>query len=718
MRTEALLLIATVSLLVTNACSKETPEPPKGEEKVFIAQSGEEDDTKTAFQDDAKSIWWSPYDAICIYYGASDGDKFTATNDTEVAKAEFRGTLTAFTGVSESGDFNYFWAVYPYAAARGCDGNSVTAELSELQTAKAGSFAPNTNIAIAKSPGLALSFFNACAWFRFSLTKEGVKRVIFRGNGNEDIAGTFRISMGDDGRPTAPVITQGKKEIILEMPAHQAFEVGAWYYITLLPQVLENGFTVTLETDSETGSRTVNKIATFVRSKYNNGKEFDKDVVYGPDIVSFADANFKAYCVQNFDTNGDGEISGFEARSVTVIDVCTDNITTLEGISAFSNLETLSATGSTVNSSYTKGLSPTGNPSPAPGISVATGKLTSVDLSGLGKLESIDLSRNQLTALDVSNNTALTTLACESNQLTTLNVSNNPSLESLQCQDNPDLSELWLNTGQEISNLDYDSSVTTIYYSDNVTFADANFKAYCVQNFDTDGDGEISTSEALAVTSIDVCTDNITSLDGIEAFSNLEWLYATGSGYKYKSANGTTFVSGNYSSLPDPEPGYSVATGQLTGVDLSGLNKLGTIDISRNNVITYFKPESCLTLTQISCEYCNITELEVNKNPNLRYLNCNSNQLTSLDVSHNTALNSLNCGSNQLTALDVSHNTALRGLNCHDNQLTALDVSHNTALTYLSCSGNPSLAELWLKTGQEIADLSYDSNITHLYYKP
>ena len=35
MRTEALLLIATVSLLVTNACSKEMPEPQRGEEKVL-----------------------------------------------------------------------------------------------------------------------------------------------------------------------------------------------------------------------------------------------------------------------------------------------------------------------------------------------------------------------------------------------------------------------------------------------------------------------------------------------------------------------------------------------------------------------------------------------------------------------------------------------------------------------------------------------------------
>ena len=299
MRTEALLLIATVSLLVTNACSvKEMPEPQRGEEMVFTAQSGEKDDSKTAFQDDEKSIWWSPYDAICIYYGASDGDKFTATNDTEVAKAEFRGTLTAFTGVSESGDFNYFWAVYPYAAARGCDGNSVTAELSERQIAKAGTFAPNTNISIAKSPGLALSFFNACSWFRFSLKKEGVKRVIFRGNGNEDIAGTFRISMGDDNRPTAPEVILGKKEIILEMPNYESFEVGQMYYITLLPQVFSNGFTVTFETDTETGSRSITSMATYQRSKYNTGQEFDKNVVYGPESgssnqnVVYSDWNF------------------------------------------------------------------------------------------------------------------------------------------------------------------------------------------------------------------------------------------------------------------------------------------------------------------------------------------------------------------------------------------------------------------------------------------
>ena len=295
MRTDTLISFVALSVLVASACSATDSTQPVAfpetsgagtlTELVFTAESGE-DQSKTAFQSDEISIWWSPFDAICIYYGASDGDKFTATNDTEVAKAEFRGTLSAFTGVSETGDFNYFWAVYPYDAAAGCDGNSVVAVLSERQMAKAGSFAPNTNISIAKSPGLALSFFNACSWFRFSLTKEGVKRVTFTGNNNEDIAGSFRISMGDDSRPTAPEVIQGKKEIILELPGYDAFEVGQMYYITLLPQVFNNGFTVTFETDTETGSRSITSKATYARSKYNTGREFDKNVVYGPESGS------------------------------------------------------------------------------------------------------------------------------------------------------------------------------------------------------------------------------------------------------------------------------------------------------------------------------------------------------------------------------------------------------------------------------------------------
>ena len=58
----------------------------------------------------------------------------------------------------------------------------------------------------------------------------------------------------------------------------------------------------------------------------------------------------------------------------------------------------------------------------------------------------------------------------------------------------------------------------------NIDFADANVKALCVANWDTDGDGELSEAEAAAVTSLGgVFTDNsqITSFNELQYFTGL-----------------------------------------------------------------------------------------------------------------------------------------------------------------------------------------------------
>lgn len=57
-----------------------------------------------------------------------------------------------------------------------------------------------------------------------------------------------------------------------------------------------------------------------------------------------------------------------------------------------------------------------------------------------------------------------------------------------------------------------------------ITFADANVKAICVQNWDTDGDGELSEAEAAAVTDLgSVFKENktITSFDELQYFTGL-----------------------------------------------------------------------------------------------------------------------------------------------------------------------------------------------------
>ena len=181
-----------------------------------------------------------------------------------------------------------------------------------------------------------------------------------------------------------------------------------------------------------------------------------------------------------------------------------------------------------------------------------------------------------------------------------------------------------------------------------IPIADANFKAYLVANFDTNGDGEISTTEAKQVTTINVNTDNIYSLDGIEYFTSLTQL----------TCNGTAEL--------DISSGIFIGKGNLTKINLS------------KNIKLIF----------LNCGYNQLSQLDLNSNTQLTVLDCCSNQLSELNLSVNTKLTELLCGGNQLSKLDLSNNTELTSLYCYNNQLSELDLSNNTKLTYLSCDNN------------------------------
>ena len=138
------VLCAAAILMATAACSVQEPQEEiilseqEGTELLFTAYTSEPETKTTLIQDgelpggQPKMVtWWRPEDEICIFYGASAGNKFTSTNTELVQKATFSGTLNAFTGENDHGDFNYFWAVYPYDAAVSCDGESVVAVLAD-----------------------------------------------------------------------------------------------------------------------------------------------------------------------------------------------------------------------------------------------------------------------------------------------------------------------------------------------------------------------------------------------------------------------------------------------------------------------------------------------------------------------------------------------------------------------------------------------------------
>ncbi len=235
---------------------------------------------------------------------------------------------------------------------------------------------------------------------------------------------------------------------------------------------------------------------------------------------------------------------------------------------------------------------------------------------------------------------------------------------------------------------------------DYVPFEDDNFKAYCVENCDKDGDGEISMEEAEMVERITVDGADVKSLKGIEYFTKLKSLDCS-----LRFGYGMTDNDGKWHCY---DSNGNEVFNQLTSLDVSkntaltalycSYNQLTSLDVSKNTV-----------LTDLWCNNNQLTSLDVSKNTALTLLWCNNNQLTSLDVSRNTVLTDLNCQNNQLTSLDVSNNTALTALYCTYNQLTSLDISKNTALTLLWCNNNQ-LTSLDVSRNTVLTDLNCQNN--------
>ena len=173
--------------------------------------------------------------------------------------------------------------------------------------------------------------------------------------------------------------------------------------------------------------------------------------------------------------------------------------------------------------------------------------------------------------------------------------------------------------------------------ADVLTFEDPLFKAYLTANFDTNGDKEIDTKEALKITSIKCDGKSIYSLKGVEYFANLK-----------------------------------------------------TLDCSNNSVVELDLTQNT-QLTEVKCFSNSLVDLKIDGLENLSYLDCNTNSLTAIDTNTNPALTYYNCASNVIKALDVSNNTKLEKLYCHSCRLlTSLNIKNcgNLIALYLTSSSS------------------------------
>ena len=358
--------------------------------------------------------------------------------------------------------------------------------------------------------------------------------------------------------------------------------------------------------------------------------------------TNFPDATFRAYVKKTFQKyahNGESLLSDDEIAMAKEISVVNQDIRSFKGIEFLTALQVLKCTGN-------KGL-------------------TSLDLSKNVNMRELYCSQCGLKSLTVATGAYnFKTIYCYQNQLrgdkmkAFLN-----SLPYLMVY--AQTGQLFLidgddaNEGNELIDLgwytsltskgwytlgyvfdqwyDYTSFLTLMTPSISIDankFPDANFQKAVKDKCDLNKDGYLSLAEAMKVKELYVSNLGITSLKGIELFTEITDLYCND-------------------------------------------NKLTSLDLSKNTKLTY-----------LYCSWNSLTSLDVSKNTNLLLLWCYANKISSLDVSKNTKLLYLDSSTNNLTSLDVSKNTELQYLWCHDNNLTSLDVANNKKLIELVCERN------------------------------
>ncbi len=118
-----------------------------------------------------------------------------------------------------------------------------------------------------------------------------------------------------------------------------------------------------------------------------------------------------------------------------------------------------------------------------------------------------------------------------------------------------------------------------------------------------------------------------------------------------------------------------------------------TIDCDNNNIYDLTGIEAFISLNTLSCNYNNLTNLDLSNNIELISVDCAYNQITTIDVSNNNDLIMLSAENNLLSSIDVTNNTQLINLICYSNQLLIADVrnGNNINAEWYMFSDNPNL---------------------------
>lgn len=361
------------------------------------------------------------------------------------------------------------------------------------------------------------------------------------------------------------------------------------------------------------------------------GQHSDKSNRVFWDGGTIPDNRFREYVLINFDTDHNGTIDQTEADAVTEMrlnplvineDKTKPEITSLQGISYFQNLETLMLTSNEI-------------------------KLTDLSyLSQNGKLKQLAIDNSELlTQLDLSVVPTLERFIYTGTKLKSL-ILDNPELKEAYLYNDD-----WKGEGHSgLTQLDFSARTTNLETLD------------ISDNFIT----KIDLSHLVNLKKVSISCKNLSSLNLPASLKLTELAYW-----------GKTKFPGNLADFPNLTR-LSIR-GVETPLDLSKNSKLKDLDCSYNG-LTRLDVSVLPDLEKLVCDGNELISLDLSRNPRLKELECSNNKLPELDVSVLSDLEKLKCKWNAITSLDLSQTTKLVELDCSNNKLTSLDISRCPAI--------------------------------------
>ena len=279
------LFIGLVAILSLFGCSRNQEiDVPDANLSIF-AKTESPADTKTVVESGVH-VFWEPGDEIAVFTGEQSA-KFTTDITAASGTATFKGTFGDATWPEDID----LWAVYPFSEDAVFDGETITTTLPSEQVAREGSFGKDMNLAISHSNSSTLQFYNVGGGIRFSVTEEGIKKVMFEGLSREIISGKVKIGF-EDGLPVVKEVTGGSQFITLLPPTGQeTFQPGAWYYIVAIPGSLEGGYKLRFYKDTDYARKVSEKAVEIKRSVFGNVEKADDGINFEPQTTHFPETD-------------------------------------------------------------------------------------------------------------------------------------------------------------------------------------------------------------------------------------------------------------------------------------------------------------------------------------------------------------------------------------------------------------------------------------------